>query len=58
MGDLKIQLEFSGGAELLFGNEKQKEVSLPNDRSWTIKDLFVWIKVGIYISIHTQRNST
>ena len=55
MDDLKILLEFSGGAELLFGNEKQKEVRLPNDRSWTIKDLLVWIKVGPYISIDTQR---
>jgi len=45
MGDqINIQLEFSGGAELLFGNEKQKEVSLPGDRSWTVKDLLVWMK--------------
>lgn len=45
MGDLRVQLEFSGGAELLFGNEKNKEINLPGDIQWTVKDLLVWIKV-------------
>ena len=42
---MDINIEFSGGAELLFGNKKQHHVTLPSDPSqlWTIKNLIVWI---------------
>ncbi|KAJ1525497.1 hypothetical protein ONE63_010306 [Megalurothrips usitatus] len=44
-GGLKITLEFGGGAELLFGNSKKHEVTLPTcDKPWTIRNLLPWIK--------------
>ncbi|KAF5278143.1 hypothetical protein FQR65_LT03659 [Abscondita terminalis] len=42
---LTISLGFGGGAELLFGNKKNVEVSLPNtENQWTIGGLLKWIK--------------
>ncbi|XP_031558523.1 ubiquitin-related modifier 1-like [Actinia tenebrosa] len=44
-GFLNIQLQFSGGAELLFNKVKNHGVSLPKtDKSWTIRHLLVWIR--------------
>lgn len=50
---LKININFGGGAELLFDKIKKREVELPalskylpnihKDR-WTIRELLVWIK--------------
>ncbi|XP_076316427.1 ubiquitin-related modifier 1 isoform X5 [Tachypleus tridentatus] len=35
----------SGGAELLFNNQKKFDVTLPsNDKPWTIQNLLKWIK--------------
>lgn len=43
-----IVLEFSGGAELLFGHTKQHKVDLPHSpEPWTIKSLLVWIKENL-----------
>lgn len=45
---LPVTLEFSGGAELLFGNIKKHEVILPvNDAPWTIRTLLPWMKDNI-----------
>ncbi|KAJ9581970.1 hypothetical protein L9F63_003660 [Diploptera punctata] len=42
---LHVTLEFSGGAELLFGRIKKHEVILPQLKdSWKIKNLLAWIK--------------
>ncbi|CAF0907440.1 unnamed protein product [Brachionus calyciflorus] len=41
---LHLTIEFSGGAELLFGNVKKHQVELNNDTKWTIRELLVWIK--------------
>ncbi|XP_013138093.1 PREDICTED: ubiquitin-related modifier 1 homolog [Papilio polytes] len=50
---LKLQLQFAGGAELLFDKIKKREIVLPEliklfpectDIKWTIKHLLVWIK--------------
>lgn len=50
---LKLQLQFAGGAELLFDKIKKREIVLPElikyfpdctDNKWTIKHLLVWIK--------------
>lgn len=45
MSELKVLLEFSGGAELLFGNTKKQEITLPPQDTWTVEMLLVWIKV-------------
>ncbi|XP_065361196.1 ubiquitin-related modifier 1 homolog [Calliphora vicina] len=45
--DLKIILEFSAGAELLFGNIKRREISLPATEKWTIKNLLKWMHANI-----------
>jgi len=45
MSNLSLVLEFSGGAELLFGNKKSFEIELPGDKEWAIKELLIWIKV-------------
>ena len=48
---LKVTLEFSGGAELLFDKIKKHEVLLKQEDSsggtWTIRELIVWIKVNL-----------
>ena len=50
---LKLQLQFGGGAELLFDKIKKREIELPPltkyfpdsvNKKWTIKELLVWIK--------------
>ncbi|KPJ14057.1 Ubiquitin-related modifier 1-like [Papilio machaon] len=50
---LKLQLQFGGGAELLFDKIKKREIELPalnkyipdsKDNKWTIRHLLVWIK--------------
>ena len=42
---LNVTLEFSGGAELLFGHIKQHNVKLDaSSEKWNIKNLLVWIK--------------
>ncbi|XP_046845406.1 ubiquitin-related modifier 1-like [Xenia sp. Carnegie-2017] len=42
---LSISLEFSGGAELLFGKVKKHDVVLEEAKQpWSIKKLLFWIK--------------
>ncbi|KAI8915365.1 hypothetical protein PhCBS80983_g02793 [Powellomyces hirtus] len=44
---LTITLEFSGGMELLFNNEKSKQVTLPETftpGSATLKELLPWVR--------------
>lgn len=41
---MKVVIEFSGGAELLFGRVKQHNADLPDSRKWTVGDLLFWIK--------------
>ncbi|KAM3955024.1 ubiquitin-related modifier 1 [Aphomia sociella] len=50
---LKLNLQFGGGAELLFDKIKKRDIELPalkkcypdcrNDK-WTIRELLVWLK--------------
>jgi ubiquitin related modifier 1 len=41
-----LNLEFAGGAELLFGKQKNHSIDLPdqNESPWTIRTLLVWIR--------------
>ncbi|GBP46235.1 Ubiquitin-related modifier 1 homolog [Eumeta japonica] len=50
---LKINLQFGGGAELLFDKIKKREIELANVKKyypdvetdrWTIRQLLIWIK--------------
>jgi ubiquitin related modifier 1 len=42
---LPVQIQFSGGAELLFNNIKSHNVSLPDvGKPWTLRSLLVWMK--------------
>ncbi|OWF56097.1 ubiquitin-related modifier 1-like [Mizuhopecten yessoensis] len=42
---LRICLEFSGGAELLFNKTKKHEVTLPVcEKDWTIGSLLPWMR--------------
>ncbi|XP_011212757.1 ubiquitin-related modifier 1 homolog [Bactrocera dorsalis] len=45
--DLNIFLEFSAGAELLFGNIKRRQVTLNGDEKWTIRKLLKWMHANI-----------
>lgn len=56
MSTLKIQLQFGGGAELLFDKIKKREIELPSlkkyfpesqNEKWTIKKLLVWMKENL-----------
>ena len=44
---MKIAVEFSGGAELLVGNNRKSEIELPNNDNWTIGALLRWIKENL-----------
>ncbi|GJQ68198.1 putative tRNA thio-modification [Trypoxylus dichotomus] len=44
MSTLPISVEFSGGAELLFGDKKNYSVDLPHKDKWRLGDLLVWLK--------------
>ncbi|KAK7095109.1 ubiquitin-related modifier 1-like [Littorina saxatilis] len=39
-----ITLEFSGGAELLFANQKKHSIELPGSQKWDVKSLLPWIR--------------
>jgi ubiquitin related modifier 1 len=41
-----LNLEFAGGAELLFGKQKNHSIDLPDQKEspWTIRTLLVWIR--------------
>lgn len=43
---LHVQVEFSGGAELLFNKVKQHNLDLPvtEDQKWTLRSLIAWIR--------------
>ncbi|XP_059620098.1 ubiquitin-related modifier 1 homolog [Phlebotomus argentipes] len=43
---MKIVLEFSGGAEILFDKVKQREIELDGAKTWKIKDLLKWMQVN------------
>uniref|UniRef100_A0A0N4Z4S4 Ubiquitin-related modifier 1 homolog n=1 Tax=Parastrongyloides trichosuri TaxID=131310 RepID=A0A0N4Z4S4_PARTI len=42
-----VELQFGGGAETLFKNEKSIKISLPGNESWTMKKLLEWIKENL-----------
>lgn len=53
---LKLNLQFGGGAELLFDKIKKREIELPNlkkyypesiDEKWRIRELLLWIKENL-----------
>lgn len=45
---MHITLEFAGGAELLFGKQKNHSADLPDDKApWTIRTLLVWIRESL-----------
>lgn len=41
---MRLSIELSGGAELLFGNVKSHQVDLSGTNVTTIRHLLVWIK--------------
>ncbi|EDW73161.1 uncharacterized protein Dwil_GK16796 [Drosophila willistoni] len=45
--DLKLILELSAGAELLFGNIKRRQLSLDGSQKWTIGSLLKWMHANI-----------
>ncbi|XP_056633647.1 ubiquitin-related modifier 1 [Diorhabda carinulata] len=47
---MEITLEFSGGAELLFGNKKTHNVTLPQkENDWSLGDLLIWITDNLLV---------
>ncbi|XP_077593708.1 ubiquitin-related modifier 1 [Stigmatopora nigra] len=45
---LAIELEFGGGAELLFDGVKKHKITLPsNEEPWDMKQLLVWIRQNL-----------
>ena len=47
---LRIILEFSGGAEFLFGHIKKHDVLLDSsEHKWTMRKLLVWIKNNLLL---------
>lgn len=45
---MHLTLEFAGGAELLFGKQKNHSIDLPDSNSpWTIRTLLVWIRENL-----------
>lgn len=45
---LNISVEFTGGAELLFGNVRKHTLSLPAlDEKWTLRRLIQWVRQNL-----------
>ncbi|XP_010585894.2 ubiquitin-related modifier 1 isoform X2 [Loxodonta africana] len=45
---LSVEVEFGGGAELLFNGVKKHQVTLPGqEEPWDIRNLLVWIKKNL-----------
>uniref|UniRef100_A0A670KKY2 Ubiquitin-related modifier 1 n=1 Tax=Podarcis muralis TaxID=64176 RepID=A0A670KKY2_PODMU len=45
---LSLQLEFGGGAELLFDGIRKHQVTLPSQKTpWDVRNLLVWIKENL-----------
>ncbi|CAI5794435.1 ubiquitin-related modifier 1 [Podarcis lilfordi] len=45
---LSLQLEFGGGAELLFDGIRKHQVTLPSQKKpWDVRNLLVWIKENL-----------
>ena len=44
---MNVVLEFSGGAELLFGKVRQDNIVLPKSQTWSVGELLVWIKKNL-----------
>ncbi|XP_063000828.1 ubiquitin-related modifier 1 [Elgaria multicarinata webbii] len=45
---LSVQLEFGGGAELLFDGKRKHQVTLPSQHEpWDVRSLLVWIKENL-----------
>ncbi|XP_048970370.1 ubiquitin-related modifier 1 isoform X2 [Canis lupus dingo] len=45
---LSVEVEFGGGAELLFDGVKKHQVTLPGqEEPWDIRSLLVWIKKNL-----------
>uniref|UniRef100_A0A1E1WWI6 Ubiquitin-related modifier 1 homolog n=1 Tax=Amblyomma aureolatum TaxID=187763 RepID=A0A1E1WWI6_9ACAR len=42
---IHLRVEFGGGAELLFGNQKKHDVAVPSgSQNCTLSDLIMWLK--------------
>ena len=45
---LSVEVEFRGGAELLFDGVKKHQVTLPGqEESWNIQNLLIWVKKNL-----------
>ena len=45
MSEVKVHVEFSGGAELLVGKVKDHDIILPNKpHPWLLRHLIAWIR--------------
>ncbi|CRK99414.1 CLUMA_CG012651, isoform A [Clunio marinus] len=44
---LKINLDFSGGAEVLFNNIKKRQLSLESEKKWTLRDFLQYMKENL-----------
>nr|CAH0103170.1 unnamed protein product [Daphnia galeata] len=45
--EMEVKLNFSGGAELLFGKIKHHTIQLPSQETWCMKKLLAWIKENL-----------
>ncbi|XP_044519971.1 ubiquitin-related modifier 1 [Gracilinanus agilis] len=45
---VSVQVEFGGGAELLFDGVKKHQVTLPSqDEPWDVRNLLIWIRKNL-----------
>uniref|UniRef100_A0A023FGG6 Ubiquitin-related modifier 1 homolog n=1 Tax=Amblyomma cajennense TaxID=34607 RepID=A0A023FGG6_AMBCJ len=45
---IHLRVEFGGGAELLFGNQKKHDVAIPSGpQKCTVSDLIMWLKENL-----------
>ena len=44
---MNVVLEFSGGAELLFGKVREHNIVLPRKEQFSVGELLVWIKKNL-----------
>ncbi|CEF69617.1 Ubiquitin-related modifier 1 [Strongyloides ratti] len=40
---MEVELQFGGGVEMIFNNQKSIKINLDNNKKWTVKDILEWL---------------
>uniref|UniRef100_A0A0K0EJI4 Ubiquitin-related modifier 1 homolog n=1 Tax=Strongyloides stercoralis TaxID=6248 RepID=A0A0K0EJI4_STRER len=40
---MEVELQFGGGVEMIFNNQKSIKINLDDNKKWTVKDILDWL---------------